>query len=88
MFGTVSWEFTNQREQTLLATLVKFDAIFSLNQDLLCDLNISAFRGFILILEAVLLYPERKRRLSHKVIVWKIGIADYAEPPSWIVRLC
>jgi hypothetical protein len=32
-----SWEFTNQRERMLLATLVKFDAIFSLNQDLLFE---------------------------------------------------
>lgn len=32
-----SWEFTNQRDQMLLGTLVKFDAIFSLNQDLLFE---------------------------------------------------
>ena len=32
-----SWEFTNQRDQSLLGTLVKFDAIFSLNQDLLFE---------------------------------------------------
>jgi hypothetical protein len=32
-----SWEFTNRHEQMLLGTLVKFDAIFSLNQDLLFE---------------------------------------------------
>jgi hypothetical protein len=32
-----SWGFTNQREQMLLGTLVKFDALFSLNQDLLFE---------------------------------------------------
>lgn len=32
-----SWEFTNQREQMLLGALVKFGAIFTLNQDLLFE---------------------------------------------------
>jgi hypothetical protein len=32
-----SWEFTNQRERMMLSALVKFDAIFSLNQDLLFE---------------------------------------------------
>ncbi len=32
-----SWEFTNQRERMLVGTLVTFDAIFSLNQDLLFE---------------------------------------------------
>jgi hypothetical protein len=37
-FGTLpSWEFTNQRERMLIGTLVKFNAIFSLNQDLLFE---------------------------------------------------
>ena len=37
-FGTLStWEFTNQRERMLIGALVKFDAIFSLNQDLLFE---------------------------------------------------
>ena len=38
VFATLpSWEFTDQRERMLLAALVKFDAIFSLNQDLLFE---------------------------------------------------
>lgn len=32
-----SWEFTIERARTLLATLVEFDAIFTLNQDLLFE---------------------------------------------------
>ena len=32
-----SWEFTNERDQTLLSTLIQFDAIFTLNQDLLFE---------------------------------------------------
>jgi hypothetical protein len=32
-----TWEFANQREQMLLGTLVQFDAIFTLNQDLLFE---------------------------------------------------
>jgi hypothetical protein len=32
-----SWEFTNQRDRQLLAALVKFNAIFTLNQDLLFE---------------------------------------------------
>ncbi len=33
----LTWEFTNERKYMLLGTLVKFDAIFTLNQDLLFE---------------------------------------------------